>query len=79
MNKVLMWLYIISLLILFLISVYLYIKGKIELKKEREKNRKEREKENKIDKETLENINTVVSDDVHAGNNVLHQLAEKRK
>lgn len=51
------------------------IKTKQELKAEKKK-----EKENaKVDKETIENINIVAGDDVHAGNNVLHQLAEKRK
>lgn len=41
---------------------------------------KKQEKENaKIDNETIENISTVAGDDIHAGNNVLHQLAEKRK
>lgn len=51
------------------------VKAKRELKK-----LKKQEKQNaKIDKETLENINGIVDGDIHAGNDVLHQLAEKRK
>ena len=51
------------------------VKSKKELKE-----LKKQEKENaKIDKETVENISTVAGDDIHAGNNVLHNLAEKRK
>lgn len=46
-----------------------------ELKAEKAKEKKNAE----IDKETAENINNVVSGDFHAGDNVLHQLAEKRK
>lgn len=79
MNKIILTFFIICIFILIVLCVYLYIRGKIELKKEKAKYEKEREKETKIDKETIENINIVVGDDVHAGNNVLHQLAEKRK
>lgn len=51
------------------------VKAKREVKK-----LKQQEKQNaKIDKETLENINGIVDGDIHAGNDVLHQLAEKRK
>lgn len=51
------------------------IKTKKELKA-----KKKQEKENaKIDKETIENIGVVSGDDIHAGNNILHNLAEKRK
>lgn len=75
MNKIILTFFIICIFILIVLCVYLYIRGKIEVKAEKKK-----EKQNaKIDKETIENINIVVSDDVHAGNNVLHQLAEKRK
>lgn len=43
------------------------------------KAKEKQEKENaKIDKETIENINTVAGGDIHAGNNVLHDLAQKR-
>lgn len=79
MNKILMWLYIISVLLLILLSIYLYIKYKVELKKEQENNRKQREKENKIDKETVENINNIVGGNIHTGNDILHHLAEERK
>lgn len=44
------------------------------------KNMKKKERENaKIDKETMDSISTVAGDDIHAGNDILHQLAEKRK
>lgn len=75
MNKIILTFFIICIFILSVLCVYFYIRGKIEVKAEKKK-----EKQNaKIDKETIENINIVVGDDVHAGNNVLHQLAEKRK
>lgn len=79
MNKIILTFFIICIFILIVLCVYFYIRGKIEVKKEKSKYEKQREKETKIDKETIENINTIVSDDVHAGNDVLHQLAEKRK
>lgn len=43
-----------------------------ELKKQEKKNAK-------IDKETFEQINEVAGGDVHAGNNVLHNLANKSR
>ena len=48
--------------------------------KQESKKQKKQEKQNaKIDEETLENINVVAGDDIHAGNDILHNLAEKRK
>lgn len=50
------------------------MKTKQELKKF-----KKQEKENaKIDNETLENIHDVAGGDIHAGNNILHNLATKK-
>lgn len=50
------------------------VKTKQELKK-----LKKQEKENaKIDNETLENIHDVAGGDIHAGNNILHNLATKK-
>lgn len=62
-------------MLLATVSVKGMIKAKKELKAEKKK-----EKENaKIDKETIENIDAVTGGDIHAGNDILHQLAEKRK
>lgn len=74
--KTLILILICALSIMLAIGAFIEnVKTKRELKAEKKK-----EKENaKIDQQTVENINAIVSDDVHAGNDVLHQLAEKRK
>lgn len=51
----------------------------VEAKKELKAKNKQGKQNAKIDKETIENINAVAGNDFHAGDNVLHQLAEKRK
>lgn len=60
---------------LFAVSSFIEnMKTKQELKK-----LKKQEKENaKIDNETLENIHDVAGGDIHAGNNILHNLATKK-
>lgn len=75
MNKLLIIYCLICLLIAVALPIYFKIVQKIEIRKEKKK-----EKQNaKIDKETLENINGIAGGDIHAGNDILHQLAEKRK
>lgn len=79
MNKAIIYFGIGCLIIMFAASAYFYIRGKVELKKEQKKNEKQKEKENKIDKEAIENIHDIAGGDIHAGNNILHNLAKKRK
>lgn len=79
MNKAAIIFGISCLAISIIASLFFYIKGKIELKKEKDKNQKQEKKNEKIDNETIENISTIASGDIHAGNNILHNLAEKRK
>lgn len=86
MNKVVVVFALSCILALILINVYLYIRGKIEIKKEQEKQKeqeKEYERKQKIDKETIKNIDKIttgnMSNGFDTGVELLHQYAQKRK
>lgn len=51
----------------------------VEAKKELKAKKKQGKQNAKIDKETIENISAAAGNDFHNGDNILHQLAEKRK
>lgn len=75
MKTIILFLVAVALGVFAVCAVVQNIKIKNELKAEKKK-----EKQNaKIDEQTVENINIVAGGDVHAGNDILHQLAEKRK
>lgn len=73
---------IIGLIVICVLMALFAVGSFIENLKTKEEIRKlkKQEKENaKIDNETLENIHDVAGGDIHAGNNILHNLATKEK